>query len=131
MTNRPSPTERELEALKFLWEHGPATVREIHRALDQSDGELAYTTVLSLLQTMEQKKLVDHEKRGKAYAYFAVVERDETVNRLTSGFLDRVFDGAVGEFVTRALDSHDVDLRELEDLEALIAKAKMKKRGEQ
>lgn len=123
----PNPTERELEALKVLWERGHATVREIYEALDPRDGQLAYTTALSLLQTMEQKGLVGHEKRGKAYAYFALVEREETVNRLTTGFLNRVFDGAVGEFISRALDSRDVDLTELEDLEAMIAKARKEK----
>ncbi len=64
------PTGRELEALKVLWARGKATVREIYRAMRPRDGEgeLAYTTVLSLLQTMEQKGLVGHEAAGKAYA---------------------------------------------------------------
>ena len=72
------PTGRELEALKMLWQRGKATVREIYQDLKPShgEGELAYTTVLSLLQTMEQKGLVGHEPAGKAYLYFAVAQRD-------------------------------------------------------
>ena len=69
MTNN-VPTGRELEALKVLWVRGKATVREIYQEMKPAgEGELAYTTVLSLLQTMEQKGLVGHEPAGKVYAY--------------------------------------------------------------
>ena len=86
------PTGRELEALKVLWSRGKATVREIYQAMRPRDGEaeLAYTTVLSLLQTMEQKGLVGHEAAGKAYAYFPLVQRESTFRRLAGGFLDHV-----------------------------------------
>ena len=67
----PVPTERELQALKVLWERGRATVREIWGQLSRTDQKLAYTTVLSLMQTMEQKGLVGHEPAGRAYRYFA------------------------------------------------------------
>ena len=71
------PTGRELEALKVLWERKKATVREIYQEMKprEGEGELAYTTVLSLLQTMEQKGLVGHESAGKAYLYFALAKR--------------------------------------------------------
>ncbi|WP_165230666.1 BlaI/MecI/CopY family transcriptional regulator [Aquisphaera insulae] len=119
-----SPTARELEALKVLWRLGRATVREIYRELKPRDGELAYTTALSLLQTMEQKGLVGHESAGKAYAYFAKVRRDSVFRRLAGGFLDQVFDGAMGEYVARALQAKPPSVGELEELEAMIAEAK-------
>lgn len=69
MTDSP-PTDRELEALKVLWDRDWATVRDIAGALNAAgNDELAYTTVLSLLQVMEQKGLVAHRRSGKAYVY--------------------------------------------------------------
>jgi BlaI family penicillinase repressor len=124
-----TPTGRELEALKVLWSRGRATVREIYNELRPRDGELAYTTALSLLQTMEQKGLVGHEAAGKAYVYFAKVGRDSTFRKLAGGFLDRVFDGAMGEYVARALQSRRTSLEELEELEAMIAEAKRRAQG--
>ncbi len=118
------PTGRELEALKVLWSKGKATVREVYAELRPRDGELAYTTVLSLLQTMEQKGLVGHEAAGKAYSYFPKVRRDTVFRRLAGGFLDQVFDGALGEYVARALQSRRPSLEELERLERMIAEAK-------
>jgi predicted transcriptional regulator len=118
------PTARELEALKVLWDQGRATVREIYQALRPRDGELAYTTVLSLLQTMEQKGLVGKEVAGKAHVYFPRVRRDSTFRKLAGGFLDRVFDGAVDQYLVRALESRRPTLDELEELERMIAEAK-------
>ena len=123
------PTGRELEALKVLWERRKATVREVYQALRPRDGELAYTTVLSLLQTMEQKGLVGHEPAGKAYRYFPRVRRDNVFRRMAGGFLDQVFDGALGEYVARALQSRRPSMEELEELERMIAEAKEQARG--
>ena len=120
----PTPTPRELEALKVLWNRGPATVREVHREMRPKDEELAYTTVLSLLQTMERKGMVGHEPTGKAYSYFAKVRRDGVFRNLAAGFLDQVFDGAVGEYVARALQSRRPSVAELEEIEGMIAEAK-------
>ncbi len=119
-----TPTGRELEALKVLWKRGRATVREIYQELIPKDGELAYTTALSLMQTMEQKGLVGHEVAGKAHVFHAKVGRDNVFRTLAGGFLDQVFDGAMGEYVVRALQSRRPSLAELEELEVMIAEAK-------
>jgi BlaI family transcriptional regulator, penicillinase repressor len=131
------PTARELEALKFLWDRGePATVRDIYQALMPADKELAYTTVLSLLQTMEQKGLVGRELVGKAHHYFPRVRKDATFRSLAGSFLERVFDGAVDQYLVRALESRPPSVQELEELEKMIAQAKRRarqrdKRGDQ
>ena len=131
----PIPTDRELEALKVLWQQEEATVREVYGQINQSGGTLAYTTVLSLLQVMEQKGLVGHRQRGKAYTYFAKLRRDRTFQALAGGFLDRVFDGAMDEYLVHALDSRRISAEELDRLEKMIrqAKARVKraKKGEQ
>ena len=117
------PTDRELEALKVLWRQGEATVREIYEEIN-AGGTLAYTTVLSLLQTMEQKGLAGHRKEGKTYQYFAKVERESTFSMLAAGLLNRVFEGAVDEYLVHALQSRRPSVEELERLEKVVAEAK-------
>jgi predicted transcriptional regulator len=131
-----APTERELEALKVLWDRGEATVRDIAdamnaRATRQGEVELAYTTVLSLMQVMEQKGLVDHHRAGKAYVYAACVERQSTFRRLAGSFLEKVFDGAVAEYLVHALESKRLSDAELDELEAMLAQKRERtsKRG--
>ena len=120
------PTPRELEALKVLWsKDGGATVREVCDAISAAVGEkLAYTTVLSLLQVMEQKGLVDHARQGRAYVYRPLVERRKTLGQIAGGFLESVFDGALSEYVAHAIDKRGVSKGELDELEAMIADAR-------
>ena len=132
----PTPTDRELEALKILWDRGQLTVRDLFDAMNDSakrsgDDELAYTTVLSLLQVMEQKGLVEHHREGKAYVYFPRAERQPTFRRLASGFLEKVFDGAVHEYMVHALESKQLTNKELDELENMLAAARQRsqKRG--
>src|SRR5262245_48826497 len=124
------PTTRELEALKVLWDGGRATVREIHEAMRKDGEDLAYTTVLSLLQTMEQKGLVARELVGKAHVYTAKVRRERTLRDMAGGFVERVFDGAMDQFLVRALESRSHSVEELEELEKMIARAKSRAQGQ-
>jgi len=122
------PTGRELEAIKVLWHRGEATVRDVWQAMTAAENDLAYTTVLSLLQVMEQKGLVGHKRIGKAYAYFAKIRRGPTVRKLAGGFLEKVFDGAVDEYLVHVLDSRKLNDDELTRLEAMIAEARKRAR---
>jgi predicted transcriptional regulator len=131
-----SPTDRELEALKVLWNRREATVRDLADAMNaaaknERGDELAYTTVLSLLQVMEQKGLVDHRREGKAYVYFPLVEQQPTFRQLAGSFLQKVFDGAVDEYLVHALESKRLSAAELDQLEAMLAAARQRstKRG--
>ena len=122
------PTNRELQALKVLWARDRATVRDIYRVLRPQEGELAYTTVLSLMQSMERKGLVGHKLVGKAYVYYAKAKRDRAFRSLARGFLERVFDGAMCEYLAHAMESCRPSLEELEQLEKMIAEAKKRAR---
>ncbi|MBN1591009.1 MAG: BlaI/MecI/CopY family transcriptional regulator [Pirellulales bacterium] len=118
------PTDRELEALKVLWDSGEATVRQIAERISSEGATLAYTTVLSLLQVMEQKGLVGHRQDGKAYVYFAQVQRDSTFRKLAGWFLERVFDGAVDEYLVHALRASRPSATELDQLQKMIDEAR-------
>ena len=125
------PTDRELEALKVLWDQGEATVREVYDAMNadakgKDDTKLAYTTVLSLLQVMEQKNLVGHRRQGKAYVYLPQVEREKTLRDLAGGFLERVFDGSLDEYLVHALGTRKVSPQELQQLEEMLNAARKK-----
>lgn len=126
-----APTDRELEALKVLWRHGEATVRDIYDRMNNEGGKLAYTTVLSLLQVMEQKGLVRHCQSGKAYLYSAQAQRDRTFRTLASGFLEKVFDGAVDEYLVHAIQSRHLSADELDRLEEMLADARARSKKRQ
>src|ERR1043166_1319365 len=118
----PTPTGRELEILKVLWEQGPSSVREVHRQLAPGQ-DLAYNTVQTLLRIMEEKRLVTHHVEGRTFIYTPCYSRDESAAR----FLDRVFDGAVDQLVLSLLRAERISAAELERMHALIAEARQQK----
>jgi predicted transcriptional regulator len=119
----PTPTPRELEILKVLWEQGPSSVREAHARLLAREPGLAYNTVQTMLRIMEDKGLVHHHLDGRTFIYTAQFTRDESTLR----FLDRVFDGAAAELVQSLLRAERLSAAELDEMQALIAAAR--KRG--
>jgi BlaI family transcriptional regulator, penicillinase repressor len=116
----PSPTPRELELLKVLWEHGPRSVAEVHRLWKPTGDRPAHVnTVQTLLRLMETKGLVDHAAEGRTFVYRAVFSREESAAR----FLDRVFDGAASQLVLSLLKAERIPPGELAELKALLKKA--------
>jgi len=124
VSDLPTPTGRELEILKVLWELGPSSVRTVHRQLAQGqDKDLAYNTVQTLLRIMETSKgLVSHHVEGRTFIYSPCFSRDDNAVR----FLDRVFDGAAAQLVQSLLRTERISPEELDQLHALIAEARRK-----
>lgn len=118
----PTPTPRELEILKVLWEEGPSSVRAVFERLSVGK-ELAYNTVQTLLRLMEDKGLVRHTVEGRTFVYQACFTRDQSAVR----FLERVFDGAAEELVQSLLRSERIAPEELERLHTLIADYRKKR----
>jgi predicted transcriptional regulator len=106
-----------------LWEHGPSSVRKVHRFL-RTDKDLVYNTVQTLLRLMEEKGLVKHHVEGRTFIYIPCYSRDESASR----FLDRVFDGAADELVLSLLRSERIPEDELERMQAMIAEARRKRK---
>ena len=120
MDDLPTPTPRELEILKVLWEHGPHSVAGVHRLLVTADGKRpAVNTVQTLLRIMETKGLVQHTADGRTFIYAAQFSKEESASR----FLDRVFDGAASQLVLSLLRAEKIPPGELEQMRALIQQA--------
>jgi BlaI family penicillinase repressor len=126
VTDIPTPTPREMELLKVLWEHGPLSVRAVFRHLEVGK-DLAYNTVQTLLRIMEEKGLVAHHVEGRTFVYTPCFSRDESAVR----FLDRVFDGAASELVQSLLRRQRIRPEELERLHGLIAEARRRRAGKE
>ena len=83
---------RELAVMSVLWRLGSANVSEVRDALEE---DLAYTSVLSALQTLEEKGFVRHETEGRAYRYFPTVEAERAGGSALARVRDAIFHGSV------------------------------------
>lgn len=117
MTLPPQPTPAELELLRVLWARGPATVRDLHAALERGVG---YTTVLKLLQIMTEKGLVTRDETARSHVYSAAVSEEITKRRLVTDLLDRAFGGSRLDLVMQALSATPATADELRQIRALL-----------
>ena len=115
----PGPTPRELLLLKLLWEHGPSTVREIHKRFPERP-KPAYTSLLTNLQTMFDKELVTRETADRAHIYSAAIARESIERDIVEDLVSRVFDGSSLRLIATALTSDAPSAEELERLQLLI-----------
>ncbi len=115
------PTEAELTILRVLWDHGPHSVREIQRMLNEVK-PTGYTTVLKMLQIMTEKGLVDRDETRRPQIYRARHTREHTQQQLLNNLLDRAFGGSVRTLVLQALAAKKSSPEELEAMEKLLDK---------
>lgn len=112
--------EAELEVLQTLWEHGPATVREVMNKLHEHGRQLAYTTVLTFLTRLEQKGCVMSDKSDLAYVYRPKVTRDKVSRTRLDAVLDSFYDGSPGPLVLQLIREGKFTSDEIAELQDVI-----------
>ncbi|WP_152365282.1 BlaI/MecI/CopY family transcriptional regulator [Microlunatus speluncae] len=113
--------ELERKVMERLWDApDPQSVRDVHQTLSQ-DRELAYTTVMTVLDRLAKKGVVRRERDGRAYRYAPVQSREELVAELMHTALETGADrtAALVAFVGRVSDNEAAAMRAaLDRLEA-------------
>lgn len=110
-------TDRELDVMAVLWRNGSGTVTEVRDALDDS---FAYTTVLTVLRTLEDKGFITHVAEGRAHRYLPAVTPKIAGQSALSRVLDKIFDGSPEMLLTQLVSDRDIETDELLRLRALL-----------
>lgn len=110
-------TDRELDVMAVLWDMGSGTVAEVK---DRLSDPLAYTTVLTILRTLEEKGRIAHKEQGRAYRYYPLVQRTEAreshVRRLTR----KLFQDSPELLITQLLGDESLTREQLKRLRTLL-----------
>lgn len=117
-THGVKPTEAELTLLNILWKIGPATVRQVHAAVSETQ-KTGYTTVLKILQIMHDKSLVIRDETNRAHVYAAANSETHTQSSLLKDLVTRAFGGSTSKLVMRALNEN-TSKQEIEDIRNLL-----------
>jgi predicted transcriptional regulator len=118
--------DREAELMEVLWDHGPSTVAEVR---DRVPDDLAYTTVLSMLRTLEAKGYVTHDTEGKAHRYSAVIERDAARRSALRAMSEKFFKGSTATLLTHFVAQEKLSEDEVQRLRKLLAQRAKKSRS--
>ena len=115
----PRPTDSELSILRVLWQLGPSTVRRVQEELNQNQ-TTGYTTVLKLLQIMNEKGLVNRDESERTHIYRAAIPEEETKQQLVTDLLKRAFGGSARQLVLHALSAKKASRKELAQIRRLL-----------
>lgn len=115
-------TDSEWYVLDCLWQQSPQTAMELVEALSRRVG-WAKSTTLTTLRRMEAKGLLAGETVGRSRRYTPLVDRETATVRETSGFLDRVYRGSVGQMVSTMARRQGLTEEDLAQLRAILAQA--------
>ncbi|HEX7241398.1 MAG TPA: BlaI/MecI/CopY family transcriptional regulator [Longimicrobiaceae bacterium] len=110
-------TDRELDVMSVLWDGGPATVAEVRARLAD---DLAYTTVLTVLRTLEEKGFVGHEEEGKAYRYHPLVERQTAGESALRRMMRKLFKDSPELLLTHLVSDRKLTDEELRRMRSLL-----------
>ena len=101
--------------MKVVWDHGPATVRDVYEAL-RTRRRIAYTSVLTMMNVLERKGHLRKRAEGRSFRYQPARPRTQVVKAMVREFLDRVFGGSAQPLLVHLVEDRqltDDDLREL------------------
>ena len=118
-------TDREADIMQVLWRCGPSTVAEVRAGLAD---ELAYTTVLTMLRTLEQKEYVAHEEEGRTHRYYAVVGQQAARKSALRHLTGKLFEGSSELLLTQLVSDQKLSREQIGRLRAMLEdKARGKK----
>jgi BlaI family penicillinase repressor len=116
-------TDAELEIMHVVWELGGGTVRQVHERLNQQR-PLAYTTVMTTMNILEDKGHLTRRKQGRAYHYQPVRPKAQVIAGMVDDFVGRVFAGAAAPLVLSLVKDKKISKTDLEDIARMIGEVK-------
>src|SRR5579864_867143 len=111
-------TEQELEIMKIVWERETATVRDVYEAL-LARRKVAYTTVMTMMKILEQKKYLKKNQAERAYVYRPAQPKGQVIGAMVKDFLNRVFNGSAEPLLVHLVEEHDLSREDLDEISRL------------
>lgn len=113
-----SLTDREADVMQVLWDYGPSVVSEVRERLDDP---LAYTTVLTVLRTLEAKGYVWHDEEGRGHRYFASVKQRAARKSALRHLTDKLFKGSAELLFSHLVSDQKLTPEQIKRMRQLLA----------
>jgi BlaI family transcriptional regulator, penicillinase repressor len=117
----PTLTEQELEIMKIVWERDRATVRDVYESLLERR-KIAYTTVMTMMNILEQKKYLRKSAEDRAYIYRPAKPKKQVIKGMVREFVDRVFNGSAEPLLVHLIEDRKLTNKDLDELARMIGK---------
>jgi predicted transcriptional regulator len=114
-------TEAELTVLGALWDHGPASRRELTDRLYPGGEPSSYATVQKLLERLEAKGCVRRAPTPGVLMFAAAVSREELISRRLRDVADALCGGSLTPLLMNLVRAKPLTPGELDELRSLVA----------
>jgi predicted transcriptional regulator len=111
-------TDREADVMQVLWDHGPSVVSEVQANISD---KLAYTTVLTVLRTLESKGYVAHEEEGRGHRYHATIEQQQARKSALRHLTSKLFKGSAELLMTHLVSDQKLSAEQARRMRELLA----------
>jgi predicted transcriptional regulator len=118
--------ERELDIMQALWQLEKASVAEVQDVLRERGNDIAYTTIQTMLNRLEAKKLVARDNSERTHRYYAVLEEPTVAGNALERLVERFFRGSTEALVARLVEK-DLTAEQLGRIQNLIDKNRKEK----
>jgi BlaI family penicillinase repressor len=115
----PTLTEQELEIMKIVWAREVATVRDVYEELLERR-KIAYTTVMTMMKILEQKKYLLKTQEDRAYIYRPAKPKNQVIKGMVREFVNRVFNGSVEPLLVHLIEDRRLSQKDLEEITHMI-----------
>jgi predicted transcriptional regulator len=119
--------DQELALLRFVAEHGPATVGQAAERFGVPRG-LARSTVLTMMERLRKKGHLTRRQVEGVYQYAPRTAPGAAVRQAVHSFVDRTLGGSVAPFVAYLSERERLSDEELAELESLVARLQRDRR---
>lgn len=111
--------ETEMEILHLVWELGEATVADVQERILEHR-KVAYTTVMTVMKNLNNKKYLKFRKQGATYVYSAAIEPENVQFNLIDNLISKVFKGSPAALVQTLVKGENISDEELKSIKSLI-----------
>lgn len=108
-------TGQELEIMKVVWRLGTPTVRQVYEDL-LSHRRIAYTTVMTMMNILEQKGYLKKRQGERAFVYTPSQPEKQVIRSMVREFVDRVFNGAAEPLLLHLVEDEKLTAADLEEI---------------
>jgi predicted transcriptional regulator len=115
----PILTEQELEIMKIVWAREVATVRDVYEALLERR-KIAYTTVMTMMKILEQKKYLLKTQEDRAYIYRPAKPKNQVIKGMVREFVNRVFNGSAEPLLVHLIEDRRLSQKDLDEITHMI-----------
>jgi len=116
-------TPQELEIMKLVWQLEDSTVRDIYEALLRRR-KIAYTTVMTTMNTLEAKGHLKKRKHERAFIYRPTRPKNQVIGGMIREFIDRVFNGSAEPLLVHLVKDRRIREQDLQKIARMIEESK-------